>query len=63
MTRKIKITLLTTPNCPHCHQVKEMLQGNSTSFSEDFDLSVIDLEKAPDLVEKYQLKTAPVTIV
>jgi len=40
-----------------------MLQGNSTSFSEDFDLSVIDLEKAPDLVEKYQLKTAPVTIV
>ena len=53
-----KVTVYSTPTCPHCHHAKDYLKENNVSF-EDFDVSQ-DREKAREMVEKSGQMGVPV---
>ncbi|MFP4118014.1 MAG: glutaredoxin family protein [Candidatus Woesearchaeota archaeon] len=53
-----KITVYSTPTCPHCTHAKEFLKENNVEF-EDVDVSA-DRDKAREMVEKSGQMGVPV---
>ena len=53
-----KVTVYSTPTCPHCVHAKEFLKEKDVDF-EDIDVSA-DREKAKEMVEKSGQMGVPV---
>ena len=53
---KMKKLLFTTKTCPNCHVAKEYLSGDTV-------LEVLDAEEHQELVEQYNVRTAPTLLV
>ncbi len=53
-----KVTVYSTPTCPHCVHAKEFLKENDVDF-EDIDVSA-DRDKAKEMVEKSGQMGVPV---
>ena len=53
-----KVTVYSTPTCPHCVHAKEFLKEKNVDF-EDIDVSA-DREKAKEMVEKSGQMGVPV---
>ena len=53
-----KVTVYSTPTCPHCHHAKEYLKEKKIEF-EDVDVSA-DREKAMEMVKKSGQMGVPV---
>lgn len=53
-----KVTVYSTPTCPHCHHAKDFLKDNNIPF-EDIDVSK-DRDKAREMIEKSGQMGVPV---
>jgi len=53
----VKVQILTTPGCAGCAEVKKMLDAMKIKYE------VIDIVKNPQILEKYQIMTAPGIVI
>jgi glutaredoxin len=62
--RKMKLRLLTLPNCGPCKALKSNLDRfqNENGFEWDYEYEVINVERRPELVEQYAIQSVPVLI-
>lgn len=59
----MKLLLLTISNCPHCIRLKNLLDNLQYSLIETpFTYQVINVEKNPEYVSKYQMTSAPLLV-
>lgn len=54
---KSKVQILTTPGCGSCARVEKMLDEMGVKYE------VIDITKNPDILQKYQVMTAPGIVI
>jgi len=55
--KEYKYLLFTTPTCPNCKMIKKLLEENGIKYD------LIDATTNQDLVEKYEVESAPTLIV
>ncbi len=53
----VKVQILTTHGCPSCTRVKKMLDEMKVKYQ------VIDITKNPQILQKYQVMTAPGIVI
>ena len=53
----VKVQILTTPTCISCERVEKMLDKMGVKYK------VIDITKKPELLQKYQVMTAPGIVI
>lgn len=53
----VKVEILTTPGCSSCVKVEKMLDEMKVKYK------IIDMLKNPELLQKYQVMTAPGIII
>ncbi len=56
-----KVTVYSTPTCPHCHEVKDFLKQQNVAF-EEVNL-MANREKAKELIQKTGQMSVPMTEV
>ncbi len=53
----MKVKILTTPGCSSCAKVKKMLDDMNQKYE------VIDITKNPQILQKYQVMSAPGIVI